>query len=177
MNNNVISYLKTRLENIRKEEKEILQILEDLESGSEIVTEESEKEIITETKLVIYTDGNCSGVGTPSASSGSGVYVAENHPYNGSYKIAGEQTNNRAECWAVIKALDREFPPGIEIEIRSDSTYAVNMANRSWKAKENLDLVKKMRELVKKHNVTMTHIRRDSEPGNTKADLLARRAM
>lgn len=129
-------------------------------------------------KILFYTDGNCTGNGTPSAVSGSGIYVAENHPYNQSCRVSGEQTNNRAECWAVIMALtDKNFPPGAEIEIRSDSEYAVNMANGSWKPKDNLDLIKHMKELVKKYKVKMTHIRRGSEIGNTKADLLAREAM
>lgn len=185
MNDTFRMYLQMRLENIRREEKEILQILE--KSFKPLKTEptkpkpEPEDDYEAGTKenpILFYTDGNCTGNGTPSAISGSGVYVGENHPYNMSGRVPGEQTNNRAECWAVIMALtDKNFAPGTEIEIRSDSEYAVNMANGSWKPKDNLDLVKPMKELVKKYKVKMTHIRRGSEIGNTKADLLAREAM
>lgn len=200
-----------RLEIIRKEEAEILQILNQMpkpipfkplktepesddEKPEEPKPEEPKGRPGTKSnpipkpepmepgyappKIVFYTDGNCIGNGTPSAVSGSGIYVADNHSFNQSCRVPGEQTNNRAECWAVITALtDKNFPPGTEIEIRSDSEYAVNMANGSWKPKDNLDLIKPMKELVKRYKVKMTHIRRGSEIGNTKADLLAREAM
>lgn len=212
MNDTFISYLKMRLEIIRREEAEILQILNQIPKSTSFKPLKTEPEPIDESddekpeepkknlgkpgsksnpipkpepmephmppKILFYTDGNCTGNGTPSAVSGSGIYVADNHPYNQSCRVHGEQTNNRAECWAVIMALtDKNFPPGAEIEIRSDSEYAVNMANGSWKPKDNLDLIKPMKELVKRYKVKMTHIRRGSEIGNTKADLLAREAM
>jgi ribonuclease HI len=67
-----------------------------------------------------------------------------------------EQTNNRAEFTAAIKAL--EATPE-DLEILTDSNLLVNVATERWKAKANLDLVARLKALVTGRVVTWTHVR------------------
>ena len=125
-------------------------------------------------RIIIYTDGSCLANGTTNASSGAGVYFGEDDPRNASFPVPGAQTNNRAELWAIIKALDMTTSP---VEIRSDSRLSIKCAQRTWQAKANLDLFEQLWEKMKNRDVIFTWVRgHDNEIGNEASDTLAKEA-
>ena len=79
-------------------------------------------------KVIIYTDGACSGNPGP----GGWCAILE---YQGREKMisGGEEstTNNRMELMAVIVALEALNRP-CEVEVHSDSQYVVNAFNKHW---------------------------------------------
>lgn len=129
-----------------------------------------------EPRTVIYTDGSCIHNGTPHARAGAGVYFGEDDPRNLSCPVPGTQTNNRGEVWAIIQALhlERDMP----VEIRTDSQWAIKCATKEWKAKENLDLLQQLWNMLDTRNVQFTWVRgHNHEPGNEAADKLAKKGL
>ena len=106
--------------------------------------------------LNVYTDGACSRNGQVGAKAGLGVYFADGDIRNCSERIEGKQTNNTAEVKAILKAaviLKREILAGFDINIYSDSEYAIRccrdygekLEKAGWIKKKpipNMDLVK-----------------------------------
>jgi len=122
-------------------------------------------------RTVIYADGSCINVGCPDARAGSGVYFGPDDPRNSSFAVPGDQTNNRGEIWAIIKALELTRGP---VEIRSDSQLAMKCASKEWKAKQNLDLFQYLWQIMKGRDIQFTWVKgHSSEPGNEAADKLA----
>jgi ribonuclease HI len=78
----------------------------------------------------VWTDGACENNGKPSARAGVGVYLGEGDPRNVSEPLEGEQTNNRAELTAVIRALEIIGRDTSAI-VYTDSQYVVNGLS-SW---------------------------------------------
>lgn len=107
-------------------------------------------------EITVYTDGACTRNGQAGAKAGLGVYFSENDTRNCSERIAGKQTNNRAEVLAILKAaeiLKREILAGYTINIYSDSEYAMRccrdygekLEKVNWEKKKpipNIELVK-----------------------------------
>lgn len=89
-----------------------------------------------EESLEIYTDGACSKNGKEGAVAGIGVYLGMDDPRNISSVLEMEpHTNNRAELWAIKKALDiieKENP--VKGCIYTDSQYSKN-ALTEWMPK------------------------------------------
>jgi len=71
----------------------------------------------------IFTDGACRGNGQANSVAGVGVWFGDNHPGNISERCPGDQTNNRAELIAIIRALENT-PPSEKIIIKTDSAYS-----------------------------------------------------
>ena len=107
--------------------------------------------------MKVFTDGACSCNGMK-GSRGSWAAVFPDHPeLDCSGLLEGsEQTNNRAEFTAAIKAL--EATPD-DLEILTDSNLLVNVATGLWKAKANMDLVARLKALMTGRVVTWTHVR------------------
>lgn len=138
-------------------------------------------------KVVIYTDGACSGNPGPG---GWGVLLR----YNGHEKemCGGEKdtTNNRMEMMAVIKALEA-VTMRCHVDLFTDSKYVMDGVNEwmeGWKARgwktaakkpvKNQDLWMEIDEVVKSHDVTLHWVKGHSgHPDNEKADELARRGI
>ncbi|KZV84450.1 ribonuclease H-like protein [Exidia glandulosa HHB12029] len=88
---------------------------------------------------VIYTDGACSnnGKGAHLALAGVGVWYGHGDPRNISERCPGDQTNNRAELIAIIRALEEIPPSETETEkskpllIKTDSKYSIQSVY-SW---------------------------------------------
>jgi len=102
---------------------------------------------------------------------------------------AADTTNNRMETLAAIQVLEALKQPS-QVEIRTDSRLLVNTATqwmagwkaRGWKRKRgavvNLDLVKRLDELLQQHQVRWTWVRGHAGlPGNEYVDALANRSM
>jgi ribonuclease HI len=142
--------------------------------------------------IKVYTDGACSGNGTPSAKAGIGIFFKEGDSRNFSGQVRGKQTNNVAEVKAIIKVyqiLKKEINNGKSVIIYSDSRYAIRAATdygrkqeeKDWKNDiPNKDLVKKIYNLYKdKQNVDFRYIAAHTglddpdSKGNAEADRLA----
>lgn len=74
--------------------------------------------------LDIYTDGSSLANGRKGARAGLGVYFGENDPRNLAEKLLGEQTNQRAELMAMLRALE-SVPATQTVRIYSDSRYSI----------------------------------------------------
>lgn len=143
----------------------------------------------------VYTDGSAINNGGITAVGGSGVWFGENHPYNISVKLNGKcPTNQRAELNAINLALevihnelclaaDVRNDSDVDVTIVSDSLYAINVLTKQWKAKDNLDLVEKGWDLIKKcKGIKFQHVKAHTSGtdihsvGNRGADKLANAA-
>jgi len=139
---------------------------------------------------VIYTDGSCN-LNIPSA--GAGVFFKSRPEWNISCFVPGRQTNQRAELYAIYKALEKlvqeDTPSTTENKnlarcciIMSDSLYSIRVVTREWKAKTNLDLVHPIWAYINqlKQNqweIQWKHVRAHTGiHGNEMADHLANKA-
>lgn len=58
------------------------------------------------------------------------------------------ESNNRGELHAIIAAMEN-LPEGSDVEIRTDSQYAVNTLTGEWLQRRNTDLFARWHELVR----------------------------
>ncbi len=123
---------------------------------------------------IIYTDG--AALGNPGPA-GAGAIIVDTKG-NIVYRISeslGTATNNEAEYYAIILALEKAADMGLQnIEIRSDSQLIVRQINGQYKVKSpNLKpLFKKVLNLLSNFQRTkMVHISREF---NKEADKLAK---
>ena len=143
--------------------------------------------------ITIYTDGAC--IGNPGPGGWAAIIVIEN---NKKEIFGGEAltTNNRMELTATIKALEycekqkRSQTLLNQIEIFTDSTYVKegitvwinNWEKNNWKTSDkksvkNIDLWKKLKNLVKSKQINWVWIKGHSNnPMNELADRLAKKA-
>ena len=144
-------------------------------------------------EIKIYTDGAC--VGNPGPGGWAAVILLE----NGKKELFGGErltTNNRMELIAAIKSLEYcekqkgEQPSLKYVRIFTDSTYVkegITVWINSWeknnwktankKNVKNIDLWKRLKELVKSNQVEWNWIKSHSEnPMNDLADKLAKKA-
>lgn len=139
-------------------------------------------------KIIIYTDGACSGNPGPG---GWGAILM----YKGvSKEISGgdsETTNNIMEMTAVIEGL-KMLKYKCEVEVYSDSAYVVNAFNNHWiegwikknwinSSKEpvkNKELWQELYNLTKQHDVKFIKVKGHSDNEyNNRCDELARNAI
>lgn len=135
-------------------------------------------------KIIMYTDGACSG------NPGPGGYAAI-LMYEGNVKeVSGfekDTTNNRMEITAVIKGLEIIKQP-CDIEIYSDSTYVVDSIEKGWlfswekknwikadkKPVKNVELWKEMLKYLKIHSIKFIKVKGHSDNEyNNRCDKLA----
>ena len=127
----------------------------------------------------IYIDGSCLGNGQPGAVGGWGFVIYDNNhckTHEDLGKLPGEekQTNNRAELYALIQALQWvKKHPEIKACIKSDSKIVIDGLKGSAIRKANRDLWAPIESLCKELNgrITAEHVYRDK---NKEADALAR---
>lgn len=125
----------------------------------------------------VYTDGaysprkNVGGIGFIILNE-KGNIVAE---FNKSYV---NTTNQRMEQMAVLRALSSIKVPS-EIEVYSDSEYVVNTYNRHWRRNCNMDLWRKLDEIIGFHkDVKFIHVRgHNGNDLNERCDLNAKAAI
>jgi ribonuclease HI len=141
-------------------------------------------------KVQLYTDGACSG------NPGPGGWAAILNYKGTSKELYGHMsgtTNNRMELFAIISGLGALKEP-CEVEVYSDSAYAVNAFNQHWidnwqkngwmtsekKPVENVDLWKLLTQIIriKKHKVTFNKVKGHADdPLNIRCDELAKAAI
>ena len=144
-------------------------------------------------EIKIYTDGAC--VGNPGPGGWAAIVLLENEKKE---LFGGEilTTNNRMELIAAIKGLEycakqEEKQPSLKnVKIFTDSTYVkegITVWINSWeknnwktagkKSVKNIDLWKKLKELIQSKQVEWNWIKGHSEdPMNDLADKLAKKA-
>lgn len=135
-------------------------------------------------KVVIYTDGACSG--NPGIGGwGAVLFHGENMK-----EISGHEentTNNRMELTAAIMALDK-LKVSCEVELYSDSAYLINAFNEGWisswqmngfrnankKPVANVELWQKLIEFNNTHKITWIKVKGHADNKyNNRCDELA----
>lgn len=139
-------------------------------------------------KVQIYTDGACSG--NPGVGGWAAILI-----YNGHLKeISGynkDTTNNRMELFAIIQGLHTLKEP-CEVELYSDSAYAIDAINKGWlknwqnadwktadkKEVKNRDLWNDLSLKISRHNVSFIKVKGHSDNEyNNRCDKLAKAAI
>ena len=139
-------------------------------------------------KVIIYTDGACSG------NPGPGGWAAILISGNAKKEISGgnkETTNNIMELTAIIEGL-KALKYECEVQLYSDSSYCVNAFDKGWiyswiekgwktSTKEpvkNKELWEELYNLTKMHKVTFNKVKGHSDVElNNRCDELARNAI
>ena len=139
-------------------------------------------------KVVIYTDGACSGNPGPGGWGTILIYKNVKKEISGYME---NTTNNIMEITAVIEGL-KLLKYECEVEIYSDSAYVVNAFNNHWiegwrkknwinSSKEpvkNKELWQELYNLTKQHNVKFIKVKGHSDNEyNNRCDELARLAI
>ena len=135
-------------------------------------------------KVVLYTDGACSGNPGPGGYGAVLIYGGVEKEIFGGEKST---TNNKMELMAVIKGLEALKEP-CEVEVYSDSAYIVNAIEQGWieswkkngwrkadkKPVKNVDLWEKLLELMEKHSVTFNKVKGHADDEyNNRCDRIA----
>lgn len=139
-------------------------------------------------KVIIYTDGACSGNPGPGGWGAILMYKDTKKEISGGEK---NTTNNIMELTAALKGLKMlKFP--CEVELYSDSAYLVNGFTQGWiynwnknnwytankEPVKNKEIWKQIYELTKIHKVTFIKVKGHSDNEfNNRCDELAREAI
>jgi ribonuclease HI len=129
----------------------------------------------------IWTDGACSGNPGPM---GIGVVVLDGPKRRELGEYLGSGTNNIAELVAIERGLvlaaeltggDKKRP----LRVYSDSSYAIGLLDKGWKAKANQELVARIRRVVDTcpHLTFVKVAGHAGVPENERCDELARLAI
>ncbi len=128
-------------------------------------------------KSYIYTDGGSRGNPGPSAAGYVIVDEKDNIITQGN-KYLGEMTNDRAEYYGLLYALQAAQDKGLQnIEVRSDSLLVVNQMNGTYTIRDSgtIDLYEQAVALASKFaRVRFVHVSRDL---NTLADGLVNKSL
>ena len=139
-------------------------------------------------KVIIYTDGACSGNPGPGGWAAVLISGELKKEISGGDKTT---TNNIMELTAIIEGL-KALKQECEVEIYSDSSYCVNAFNQGWifnwmkkgwktasgESVKNQDLWQELYSLTKKHKVNFNKVKGHSDVElNNRCDELARNAI
>jgi ribonuclease HI len=121
--------------------------------------------------FVAYTDGACKG--NPGNASASCIVVAPDGSVTEEAVYLGHTTNNVAELTGVAVAL-AIVPRSAKAIVHTDSSYAIGVLSKGWKAKANQEIIAKIKAELKGRSVEFVHVRGHSGiPLNERADELA----
>ena len=127
---------------------------------------------IQQNAIHIYTDGACSGNPGPA---GIGVVMDYKGHRKEISRFIGMATNNIAELEAIRTGLEAVKNRSLPVILFSDSSYSLGLLTKGWKAKQNQELVKKVRDLVKTFkDLRIIKVKGHAgHPENERADRLA----
>ena len=142
---------------------------------------------MTVQKVVIHTDGACSGNPGPG---GWGAILDYNNTRKEIFGGAAETTNNRMELTAAIEAL-KSLKRACVVEMHVDSQYVKDGISKwifawqrnGWKTADkkpvkNVELWQALLEAIKRHEITWAWVKGHAgHPENERADELARLGM
>ena len=135
-------------------------------------------------KVVIYTDGACSGNPGPGGYGTVMQYGEHRKELSGGFR---KTTNNRMELLAVIEGLQTLKKP-CDVTVVSDSKYIVDAVNQGWAVRWqangwrrsrreralNPDLWARLLKLLDTHTVSLRWVKGHAgNSGNERADALA----
>ena len=135
-------------------------------------------------KVILYTDGACSGNPGPGGYGAILIYNGVEKEISGGEKST---TNNKMEMMAVIKGLEMLKEP-CEVEVYSDSAYVVSSIEKGWiyswkkngwkkadkKEVKNIDLWERLLKQLDIHKVTFNKVKgHSSDELNNRCDRLA----
>jgi len=137
--------------------------------------------------VIVYTDGACSGNPGPG---GWGVLLISGKHRKELMGGLAETTNNQMELAAAIEGLTALKNPS-HVTLYTDSTYVKdgitkwihNWKKNGWrtagkKPVKNAELWQALDEAVARHDITWKWVKgHNGDPGNEKADELARQGM
>ncbi len=102
-------------------------------------------------RIEIFTDGACKGNPGP-AGAGAVVKLADGRVLEDS-RSCGVATNNVGELTAIDMALDLLEGAGVDpqagVALFTDSSYAIGVLQKGWKAKANRELILGLRARLK----------------------------
>ena len=147
-------------------------------------------------KIIIFTDGACSGNGKITAKAGIGIHFPNKECTDVSQSFSDNPTNQRAELYAIQLALETIVKECTfdKVIIYSDSSYSIkcvsewiinweknNWKNANGKPVKNLDLIRPIRRILKNldNKVSFVHVKAHTKAitfealGNAEADKLA----
>jgi ribonuclease HI len=120
----------------------------------------------------IHTDGACSGNPGPA---GIGVVMQYRQHRKEISRYIGKATNNMAELEAIRVGLQSVKNKNLPVAVFTDSSYALGVLAKGWKAKENLSLIQHIKALMAKfQKLSIVKIKGHAgHPENERADQLA----
>nr|NJM03349.1 ribonuclease HI [Desulfobacula sp.] len=104
-------------------------------------------DILPDPCIKIYTDGASSGNPGPA---GIGIVLIYGDKKKEISSFIGRATNNTAELTAIKAGLEELKRFDLPVRVFSDSSYAIGLLSKGWKAKANQELVFEIRSLMKK---------------------------
>lgn len=141
-----------------------------------------------EEKVIIYTDGACSGNPGPGGWGAILMYKSAKKEISGGMK---NTTNNIMEITAVIEAL-KCLKVESDVQVYSDSAYTVNAFKQGWiynwmkngwktankEPVKNKELWQELYDLTKKHKVEFIKVKGHADNEfNNRCDEMAREAI
>ena len=141
-----------------------------------------------EEKVIIYTDGACSGNPGPGGWGAILMYKGAKKEISGGMK---DTTNNIMEITAVLEAL-KCLKKESDVQVYSDSAYTVNAFNQGWiynwmkngwrtankEPVKNKELWQELYALTKKHKVEFIKVKGHADNEfNNRCDEMARDAI
>lgn len=141
-----------------------------------------------EEKIIIYTDGACSGNPGPGGWGAILMYKGAKKEISGGKK---DTTNNVMEITAVIEGL-KQLKKQSEVQVYSDSSYVVNTFKQGWiynwmkkgwrtasgEPVKNKELWQELYNLTKIHKVEFIKVKGHSDNEfNNRCDEMAREAI
>ncbi|HEU0034705.1 MAG TPA: ribonuclease H [Kofleriaceae bacterium] len=94
----------------------------------------------------VWTDGGC--IPNPGPA-GIGVVIVDGRERKEISEYLGHGTNNIAELTAIVRGLEEVKDRTRPIVVYSDSQYAIGLLTQNWKPKANIELVAKLRALLR----------------------------
>ena len=126
--------------------------------------------------ICIYTDGACSGNPGPA---GIGIVMLYHGHRKEISRYIGLATNNIAELEAIRVGLISVKNKALSITLSTDSSYALGVLTKGWKAKQNQALIQEIRSLIANfQKLRFVKVKGHSgHPENERADQLAVQAI
>jgi len=131
--------------------------------------------------LAVWTDGACSGNPGPM---GIGVVIIDGAWRDEIGEYLGIGTNNIAELVAIERgveaSLKRIATTARRVRVHTDSSYAIGLLSKGWKAKANQELVERIRKKLAAFPAALEFVKVAGHAGipeNERCDELARRAV
>ena len=114
--------------------------------------------MIVYTSYIAYTDGGCQNTSIYGEGGSAYIILKDDKIIKTASKGFLNTSNNRMEILAIMSAV-ASIPEEAQVTIHSDSQYAIYTLTGRWKAKTNIDLIQKYRELAKKRVVSFVWVK------------------